>query len=98
MSKRTIPNNTILTVVFNLPLLLVFFGRPLAGLMRGGTRIVPGRGNVFVMRNVFRLFRIVLDCFSGALSFIHVNTFTIDRTTVVRIMLVLTNTRGNDPG
>lgn len=98
LGNGALPNKVMLFVVFNMPLVLVFLGRPLATLVRGGSRIVPGRGKVFIMRKLFRVFRILLDCFSGALSFIHVKTFTIDRTTVVRIILVLTNTRDKGLG
>lgn len=98
VANGPLPNNVIVNVVFNIPLLLVFLERPLAHVVRGHTSGVRAKPKVCTIRKFFRVFRALLDCFSGAVSFVHVNTFTIDRTTVVRMMLRLTNTRDKGPG
>ena len=81
MSGNALPATIVLTVLFIIPLLLMFFKEPLSAMIEKKAQKMEGGVGMFITQGVFELFEVLLSYFSTTLSFVRVEMCIRDRDT-----------------
>lgn len=89
MSGRALPATIILTVMFGVPLLLMFFKEPLAAMVEKKAGKLPGGLGMFITQGIFELFEVLLSYFSNTLSFVRVGAFAVSHAAMMQVVLML---------
>lgn len=89
MTGQTLPASSILTVMFIIPLLVIFFKEPLTAIIEKKAEKMPTEKGMFVVQGFFELFEVLLSYFSNTLSFVRVGAFAISHAAMMEVVLML---------
>lgn len=89
MTGKPLPAGIFMTVMFGLPLLLIFFKEPLTSMVeKKGAHIEGGKG-MFFIQGFFELFELLLSYFSNTVSFVRVGAFAVSHAAMMEVVLML---------
>lgn len=97
MSGHTVPAAAVLTVMFLLPLLVIFFKEPLAAIIEKKAEILPEGKGMFIVQGFFELFEVCLSYFSNTLSFVRVGAFAVSHAAMMEVVLMLAGVEAGNP-
>lgn len=89
MSGKPIPGSAVLTVMFALPLLIIFLKEPLTALVKKKAHLFPDSKAMFFVQGFFELFELLLSYFSNTLSFVRVGAFAVSHAAMMEVVLML---------
>lgn len=89
MSGKALPATVILTVMFVVPLLLMFFKEPLTAIVEKKSEKIEGGLGMFITQGFFELFEVLLSYFSNTLSFVRVGAFAVSHAAMMQVVLML---------
>lgn len=92
MTGHPLPAAIVLTVMFAVPLLIIFFKEPLTSLVEKKAKIMPQGKGMFVVQGLFELFEVLLSYFSNTLSFVRVGAFAISHAAMMEVVMMLAGT------
>lgn len=89
MTGRPLPAGILMTLMFGLPLLLIFLKEPLTSMVeKKGAHIEGGKG-MFFIQGFFELFEVLLSYFSNTVSFVRVGAFAVSHAAMMEVVLML---------
>lgn len=97
MSGHAVPAAAVLTVMFLIPLLVIFFKEPLAAIIEKKTEILPEGKGMFIVQGFFELFEVCLSYFSNTLSFVRVGAFAVSHAAMMEVVLMLAGAEAGNP-
>ena len=97
MSGNALPATIVLTVLFIMPLLLMFFKEPLSAMVEKKAQKMEGGVGMFITQGVFELFEVLLSYFSNTLSFVRVGAFAVSHAAMMQVVLMLAGAEAGDP-
>ena len=89
MSGRALPATVVLTVMFVVPLLIMFFKEPLTAMVEKRSEKIEGGVGMFITQGFFELFEVLLSYFSNTLSFVRVGAFAVSHAAMMQVVLML---------
>lgn len=89
MTGHPVPAAGLLSIMFILPLMLIFFKEPLTHLIEKKAQILPKEKGMFLVQGVFELFEVLLSYFSNSLSFVRVGAFAVSHAAMMEVVLML---------
>lgn len=89
MSGRPLPATAVLTVMFLVPLLLIFLKEPLTAIVEKKKEKISGGLGMFFVEGFFELFEVLLSYFSNTLSFVRVGAFAVSHAAMMQVVLML---------
>ena len=89
MSGRALPATAVLTVMFVIPLLVMFFKEPLTAIVEKKAEKIEGGLGMFITQGFFELFEVLLSYFSNTLSFVRVGAFAVSHAAMMQVVLML---------
>lgn len=89
MSGKTLPATFLLTIMFLIPLLLMFFKEPLTAIVEKKSGKLSGGLGMFFVEGFFELFEVLLSYFSNTLSFVRVGAFAVSHAAMMQVVLML---------
>ena len=89
MSGNALPATIVLTVLFIIPLLLMFFKEPLSAMVEKKAQKMEGGVGMFITQGVFELFEVLLSYFSNTLSFVRIGAFAVSHAAMMEVVLML---------
>ena len=89
MSGRALPATAVLTVMFVIPLLVMFFKEPLTAIVEKKAEKIEGGLVMFITQGFFELFEVLLSYFSNTLSFVRVGAFAVSHAAMMQVVLML---------
>lgn len=92
MTGHPLPAAIVLTVMFAVPLLIIFFKEPLTALVEKKAKVMPQGKGMFVVQGMFELFEVLLSYFSNTLSFVRVGAFAISHAAMMEVVMMLAGT------
>ena len=97
MSGNALPATIVLTVLFIIPLLLMFFKEPLSAIIEKKAQKMEGGVGMFITQGVFELFEVLLSYFSNTLSFVRVGAFAVSHAAMMQVVLMLAGAEAGSP-
>ena len=97
MSGNALPETIVLTVLFIIPLLLMFFKEPLSAIIEKKAQKMEGGVGMFITQGVFELFEVLLSYFSNTLSFVRVGAFAVSHAAMMQVVLMLAGAEAGSP-
>ena len=97
MSGNALPATIVLTVLFIIPLLLMFFKEPLSAMVEKKAQKMEGGVGMFITQGVFELFEVLLSYFSNTLSFVRVGAFAVSHAAMMQVVLMLAGAEAGSP-
>lgn len=96
MTGKPLPGAALMTVMFGVPLLLIFLKEPLTSyVQKKGAHIEGGKGMFFV-QGFFELFEVLLSYFSNTISFVRVGAFAVSHAAMMEVVLMLAGYESGD--
>lgn len=89
MNGQTLPGAFILTLMFGLPLLIIFLKEPLTAIVTKQSKIMPESKVMFFVQGFFEMFELLLSYFSNTLSFVRVGAFAVSHAAMMEVVLML---------
>lgn len=91
MSGRKLPGGAVLTVMFGIPLILMFLKEPLTNMVKKKAELLPAdnKGAMFFVQSFFELFEVMLSYLSNTLSFLRVGAFAVSHAAMMEVVLML---------
>ncbi|MCI7262559.1 MAG: V-type ATP synthase subunit I [Otoolea sp.] len=89
MTGKALPATVILTVMFVVPLGLIFLKEPLTALVEKKSEKISGSLGMFFVQGFFELFEVLLSYFSNTLSFVRVGAFAVSHAAMMQVVLML---------
>lgn len=97
MTGRNVPGFIILTVMFGIPLLLMFFKEPIAKRLEKRTKRSESGKIMFVVQTFFEMFETLLSYFSNTLSFVRIGAFAVSHAAMMEVVLMLAGIESGSP-
>lgn len=97
MCKKPLPATVILTVMFLVPLLLIFLKEPLSAVVEKRSEKITGSTGMFFVQGFFELFEVLLSYFSNTLSFVRVGAFAVSHAAMMQVVLMLAGAESGHP-
>ena len=98
ISGKKLPAAAVLTVMFAVPLILMFVKEPLTNLVEKKSQIFPEQKGMFFVQNFFELFEVLLSYLSNTLSFLRIGAFAVSHAAMMEVVLMLAGaTEGGSP-
>ena len=98
ISGKKLPAAAVLTVMFAVPLILMFLKEPLTNLVEKKSQIFPEQKGMFFVQNFFELFEVLLSYLSNTLSFLRIGAFAVSHAAMMEVVLMLAGaTEGGSP-
>lgn len=89
MNGQTLPGSFVLTLMFGLPLLVIFLKEPLTAIVTKQSKIMPDSKVMFFVQGFFEMFELLLSYFSNTLSFVRVGAFAVSHAAMMEVVLML---------
>lgn len=89
MNGQTLPGAFVLTLMFGLPLLIIFLKEPLTAIVTKQSKIMPESKVMFFVQGFFEMFELLLSYFSNTLSFVRVGAFAVSHAAMMEVVLML---------
>lgn len=89
MTGQTIPGAVVLTVMFGIPLFIIFMKEPLTAIVTKQSKIMPDSKVMFFVQGFFEMFELLLSYFSNTLSFVRVGAFAVSHAAMMEVVLML---------
>lgn len=96
MSGKTVPAAAVLTVMFLLPLCVIFFKEPLTAAVERKSEKISGSKGMFFVQGFFELFEVLLSYFSNTLSFVRIGAFAVSHAAMMQVVLMLAGAESGD--
>lgn len=98
VSGKKLPAAAVMTVMFGVPLLLMFLKEPLTNLVQKKKQILPEQKGMFFVQSFFELFEVLLSYLSNTLSFLRIGAFAVSHAAMMEVVLMLAGaTEGGSP-
>lgn len=97
MTGRNVPGFIILTVMFGIPLLLMFFKEPIAKRLEKRAKHSESGKVMFVVQSFFEMFETLLSYFSNTLSFVRIGAFAVSHAAMMEVVLMLAGIESGSP-
>ncbi len=97
MTGRNVPGFIILTVMFGIPLLLMFFKEPIAKRLEKRAKHSESGKVMFVVQSFFEMFETLLSYFSNTLSFVRIGAFAVSHAAMMEVVLMLAGIESGCP-
>ena len=98
ISGKKLPAAAVLTVMFAVPLILMFLKEPLTNLVEKKSQIFPEQKGMFFVQSFFELFEVLLSYLSNTLSFLRIGAFAVSHAAMMEGVLMLAGaTEGGSP-
>ena len=98
ISGKKLPAAAVLTVMFAVPLILMFLKEPLTNLVEKKSQIFPEQKGMFFVQSFFELFEVLLSYLSNTLSFLRIGAFAVSHAAMMEVVLMLAGaTEGGSP-
>lgn len=97
MTGRNVPGFIILTVMFGIPLLLMFFKEPIAKRLEKRAKHSESGKIMFVVQTFFEMFETLLSYFSNTLSFVRIGAFAVSHAAMMEVVLMLAGIESGSP-
>lgn len=97
MTGRVLPAAAVLTVMFLIPLAVMFFKEPLTALAEKKAAKIEGSVGMFITQGVFELFEVLLSYFSNTLSFVRVGAFAVSHAAMMQVVMLLAGAEAGNP-
>lgn len=89
MTGRTLPAAVVLSVMFGIPLIIIFLKEPLTAIATKQSKIMPDSKVMFFVQGFFEMFELLLSYFSNTLSFVRVGAFAVSHAAMMEVVLML---------
>jgi len=89
LTGHTLPGTIILSIIFGLPLLIIFFKEPLTHWVEKKSKIFPEHKAMFFLETFFELFEVLLSYVSNTLSFLRVGAFALSHGAMMGVVMIL---------
>lgn len=89
MTGKTLPAAAVLSVMFGIPLLIIFLKEPLTAIVTKQSKIMPDSKVMFFVQGFFEMFELLLSYFSNTLSFVRVGAFAVSHAAMMEVVLML---------
>lgn len=85
---HALPGSIVLTIMFGVPLLLMFFKEPLERKLEKKAELFPDGKGMFVLTSVFEIFEVLLSYASNTISFLRVGAFALSHAAMMGVVLM----------
>ena len=89
MTGHTTPATIVLSLMFGVPLIIIFLKEPLTRLLKKKAEPLPGSKGMFFVQGFFELFEVLLSYFSNTLSFVRIGAFALSHAAMMQVVLTL---------
>ena len=89
MTGHTVPATVVLSLMFGVPLVIIFLKEPLTRLVEKKSELLPGSKGMFFVQGFFELFEVLLSYFSNTLSFVRIGAFALSHAAMMQVVLTL---------
>ena len=97
MTGKTLPATIVLTVMFAVPLLIIFLKEPLTAVVTKKAELMPDSKVMFFVQGFFEMFELLLSYFSNTLSFVRVGAFAVSHAAMMEVVLMLSGAEAGSP-
>lgn len=85
---HTLPGSIVLTILFGVPLLLIFFREPLERKFEKKSKLFPDGKGMFLLTSIFELFEVLLSYASNTISFLRVGAFALSHAAMMGVVIM----------
>lgn len=85
---NALPGSIVLTILFGVPLLLIFFREPLERKLEKKSKLFPDGKGMFLLTSVFELFEVLLSYASNTISFLRVGAFALSHAAMMGVVIM----------
>lgn len=97
MTGNSLPAGFVMAVMFGVPLLLIFFKKPLTRLIQKRADKMEENKAMFIVEGFFELFETLLSYFSNTISFIRIGAFAVSHAAIMEVVLMLAGAEEGNP-
>lgn len=97
MTGNSLPAGFVMAVMFGVPLLLIFFKKPLTRLIQKRADKMEESKAMFIVEGFFELFETLLSYFSNTISFIRIGAFAVSHAAIMEVVLMLAGAEEGNP-
>lgn len=83
-----LPGSIVLTILFGVPLLLIFFREPLERKLEKKSKLFPDGKGMFFLTSIFELFEVLLNYASNTISFLRVGAFALSHAAMMGVVIM----------
>lgn len=83
-----LPGSIVLTILFGVPLLLIFFREPLERKIDKRSKLFPNGKGMFFLTSIFELFEVLLSYASNTISFLRVGAFALSHAAMMGVVIM----------
>lgn len=85
---HALPGSIVLTIMFGVPLLLMFFREPLERKIKKKSKLFPDGKGMFVLTSIFEIFEVLLSYASNTISFLRVGAFALSHAAMMGVVIM----------
>ena len=89
MTGKHLPAAIVMTIMFIIPLLIIFFKEPLIHLVQKQAHLFPEDKGMFFVQGVFEMIEVLLSYFSNTISFVRIGAFAVSHAAMMEVVLML---------
>ena len=89
MTGKHLPAAIVMTIMFIIPLLIIFFKEPLIHLVQKKAHLFPEDKGMFFVQGVFEMIEVLLSYFSNTISFVRIGAFAVSHAAMMEVVLML---------
>ena len=97
MTGHPLPAGIVMAIMFGVPLLLIFFKKPLARIIQKRADKMEESKAMFIVEGFFELFETLLSYFSNTISFIRIGAFAVSHAAIMEVVLMLAGAEAGNP-
>ena len=98
MTGRKFPAAVIMTIMFLVPLMLIFFKEPITRKLTKAQKNTSSSVVMFLVQGFFELFEVLLSYFSNTLSFVRIGAFAVSHAAMMEVVLMLAGAENGGTG
>lgn len=83
-----LPGSIALTILFGVPLLLIFFKEPIERKIKKKSTLFPGGKKMFLLTSIFEIFEVLLSYASNTISFLRVGAFALSHAAMMGVVIM----------
>lgn len=85
---HALPGSIVLSILFGVPLLLMFFREPLERKIERKSELFPDGKGMFILTSIFEIFEVLLSYASNTISFLRVGAFALSHAAMMGVVIM----------
>ncbi|MDO5135874.1 MAG: V-type ATPase 116kDa subunit family protein [Eubacteriales bacterium] len=97
LTGKKLPAAAVLSVMFLLPLVIMFLKEPLTNLVEKKSHLLDTGVGMFLVQGFFEMFEVLLSYFSNTLSFVRIGAYAVSHAAMMEVVLMLAGAESGSP-